>query len=138
MISFSNKTNKYHDIFIVINNIYPKYKEFFENFVNCFESNVDASDYFVKYYQQAHEEIYDILGRDFPCNTINDFLHDFWLMTIKYDRQTKNIFIPNIFYNFNAVHYYNSIKHVISMYASHHYEYEKLLDSLVSYEKSRH
>ena len=138
MLSFTKKANNFDDIIVVINDIYPKYKDLFEKIVACFQSNVDASDYFVRYYRQAHQEIHDILGHDFPRNTINEFLHDFWLMSIKYDRETSKVCIPSIFYNFNAVHYYHSIKHVISMQASHHKEYDKLLESLVFYEKSRH
>ena len=60
MLSFTKNTNKYHDIIIVINDIYPKYKDYYKKIVACFQSNVEASDYFVRYYRQAHQEFHDI------------------------------------------------------------------------------
>ena len=42
MLSFTKKANKFHDIIVVINDIYPKYKDLFEKIVACFQSNVDA------------------------------------------------------------------------------------------------
>ena len=130
--------SKNHDYFDVIINVYPKLKKTINNILNSFELKKDASGYFVDYYSKGHTEIHFVLGEDYPCESVNQLLNDLFFSVIKYERNNENFEIPNLFYNFHAVHYFFKIKEKIDDLYRQNMDEEQIIDSLVLWERKKH
>tara|TARA_Y100001970_G_scaffold124467_1_gene154157 strand:+ start:1264 stop:1845 length:582 start_codon:yes stop_codon:yes gene_type:complete len=136
---FKNAENlNSHDYFNVIVKVYPKLKKYINNILNAFELNIDASNYFVEYFSDGHGEIHLILGDEYPCSRINIFLNDLLFSVIKFDRNNINYDVPDLFYNFHAVHYYHKIKGKIYHLNSKGMGKAQIIDFLILWERDRH
>ena len=127
-----------HDYFNVIVKVYPKIETFINKILNSFELNKDASDYFVDYFSVGHQEVHLILGDEYPCSSINTLLNDLFFSVIKFDRNNHNYEVPDLFYNFHAVHYYHKIRKKIDHLYIKNWKKEKIIDFLIWWERERH
>jgi len=139
---FENTPNSInHSYFNIITAIYPKIKGNIDNVIFSFKSNVDASKYFVDYFEEGHNEIHLMLGNSIPCEKINELLNDFFRSVIKFEfNNYKNdqYEIPNLFYNYQAVHYFNKIKDLIAELHRNNLSGGQIVNSLIKYEQNRH
>jgi len=127
-----------HDYFNIIVKVYPKLKEYITKILHSFELNKDASHYFVSYFSEGHGEIHLILGDGYPCSSINTLLNDLFFSVIKFDRNNHNYDVPDLFYNFHAVHYYHKIRKQIDHLNSKGMGKEQIIDFLILWERERH
>ena len=98
-----------HDYYNVVKSVYPKVCDSIDRIFICFKENRDASKHFVDYYEKGHREIHLVLNSDITCGNVNELLSDLFLSLTKFDRKTFYYEIPEIFYNYHAVHYYYQI-----------------------------
>ena len=57
---------------------------------------------------------------------------------IKFDRMSESYNIPDLFYNYHAIHYYNQIKKIIVDLDNNRISSDKIIDYLIKYEIERH
>ena len=69
----------------------------------CFKSNKDASEFYINFFKYGHLDLHNALGKDYPCQRIDNILIDFFFMYIKYDVRFFDVEIPGIFKNHHAV-----------------------------------
>ena len=127
-----------HDYYQVVTSVYPKIIDSIDSIFLSFKENRDASKYFVDYFEKGHREIHSVLDSEIACNRVNDLLNDLFLSLSKFDRKSICYEIPDLFYNYHAVHYYNQIKKIISSLDRNNVPSEKIVDYLIKYEINRH
>ena len=127
-----------HDYYQVVTSVYPKIIDSIESIFLSFKENRDASRYFVDYFEKGHREIHSVLNSHMACNSVNELLSDLFLSLTRYDRKSFCYEIPDLFYNYHAVHYYHQIKNKISSLANNNVSSEKIVDYLIDYEINRH
>jgi len=127
-----------HDYYQVVTSVYPKIIDSIDSLFQSFRENRDASKHFVHYFKKGHREIHSLLNSDIACNKVNDLLSDLFLSLIKFDRKSFCYEIPDLFYNYHAVHYYNQIKKIISSMDKNNVPSGKIIDYLIKYEINRH
>ena len=132
------ETSINHDYYQVVTSVYPKIIDSINSIFLSFKENRDASRYFVDYFEKGHREIHSILNSHMACNSVNELLSDLFLSLTRYDRKSICYEIPDLFYNYHAVHYYHQIKNKISSLANNNVSSEKIVDYLIDYEINRH
>ena len=132
------ETSINHDYYQVVTSVYPKIIDSINSIFLSFKENRDASRYFVDYFEKGHREIHSILNSHMACNSVNELLSDLFLSLTRYDRKSICYEIPDLFYNYHAVHYYHQIKNKISSLANNNVSSEKIVDYLIKYEINRH
>ena len=132
------ETSINHDYYQVVTSVYPKIIDSIDSIFLSFKENRDASRYFVEYFEKGHREIHSVLKSNFECNRVNDLLSDLFLSLTKFDRKCFCYEIPDLFYNYHAVHYYDQIKKIISSLDRNNVPSEKIVDYLIKYEINRH
>ena len=132
------ETSINHDYYQVVTYVYPKIIDSIESIFLSFKENRDASRYFVDYFEKGHREIHSVLSSHIACNSVNELLSDLFLSLTRYDRKSCCYEIPDLFYNYHAVHYYHQIKNKISSLAKNNVSSEKIVDYLIDYEINRH
>ena len=132
------ETSINHDYYQVVTSVYPKIIDSINSIFLSFKENRDASRYFVDYFEKGHREIHSILNSHMACNSVNELLSDLFLSLTRYDRKSFCYEIPDLFYNYHAVHYYHQIKNKISSLANNNVSSEKIVDYLIDYEINRH
>ena len=137
MLFANQKTVFNHDYFKIINSVYPKIRHNIDKIIQSFEESKDASKYFVAYFSEGHSEIHSILGDRISCDNINQLLSDLFLSIIKFDSNAFNYEIPDLFYNYQAVHYFNKIKDMIAR-LDQNMSSEEIIETLIKFENLRH
>ena len=137
MLFVKQETVIKHDYFKIINSIYPKIIGDINKIIQSFEESTDASKYFVAYFSEGHTEIHSILGDRISCDNINQLLSDLFLSIIKFDSNAFNYEIPDLFYNYHAVHYFNKIKDMIAR-LDKTMDSQRIIETLINYEQDRH
>ena len=127
-----------HDYFQVVKTVYPKLIDSIDKVFLSFRDNTDASKYFVEYFQKGHREIHLVLNSDISCSHVNDLLNDLFMSLTKFDRKSYCFEIPDLFYNYHAVHYYSQIKKIISRLVNNNLTSDKIVEYLIEYEIKRH
>ena len=127
-----------HDYYQVVTSVYPKIIDSIDSIFLSFKENRDASMYFVAYFEKGHREIHSVLNSNMACNSVNELLSDLFLSLTRYDRKSFCYEIPDLFYNYHAVHYYHQIKNKISSLVQNNVSSEKIVDYLIDYEINRH
>ena len=69
---------------------------------------------------------------------LNQLLNDLFFSVIKFERNKNNYEIPNLFYNYHAVHYYFKIKDKIDYLYHENMDEEEIINALVLWERKRH
>ena len=128
----------YHDYYKVVTSVYPKIIDSIDSIFLSFKEKRDASRYFVDYFEKGHREIHSVLNSHMACNSVNELLSDLFLSLTRYDRKSICYEIPDLFYNYHAVHYYHQIKNKISSLDQNNVSSEKIVDYLIKYEINRH
>ena len=127
-----------HDYYQVVTSVYPKIIDSIDIIFLSFKEKRDASRYFVDYFEKGHREIHSVLNSHMACNSVNELLSDLFLSLTRYDRKSICYEIPDLFYNYHAVHYYHQIKNKISSLDQNNVSSEKIDDYLIKYEINRH
>ena len=70
--------------------------------------------------------------------TINQLLVDLFISIIKFDKKSFNYKIPDIFYNYHAVHYFNKIKNMITKLDQNNIQNIDIINILIYFEQNRH
>tara|TARA_B100001250_G_C19571426_1_gene687795 strand:- start:61 stop:615 length:555 start_codon:yes stop_codon:yes gene_type:complete len=137
-MNFELKNDERANVIGTINIIQLEYSQYFELIVEHFMNNQDASEIFVEYFEKSHKRMHEIIENKLTCNKINDFLHDVFLMSVKYNHYNYYFDIPDLFLNYNAVYYYDSIKNKIEKLIKMKYSNEIIIDNLLVHENERH
>ena len=127
-----------HDYYNVVKFVYPKIMDSLDSIFLSFRENKDASKYFVDYFEKGHREIHLVLNSDISCSKVNELLSDLFLSLTKFDRSSFCYEIPDLFFNYHAVHYYHQIKEIIASLDKDNVPSGKIIDYLVTYEINRH
>ena len=127
-----------HDYYQVVTSVYPKIIDSIDSIFLSFKENRDASKYFVDYFEKGHREIHSILNSHMACNSVNELLSDLFLSLTRYDMKSICYDVPDLFYNYHAVHYYHQIKNKISSLVQNNVSSENIVDYLIDYEIYRH
>ena len=135
---FKRETSINHDYYHIIKSIYPKIIDSVESIFLSFKENRDASKYFVKYFEIGHREIHLVANSDMLCSSVNDLLSDLFVSLTKFDSKSVCYDIPDLFYNYHAVHYYHQIKEIIVSLDKNDVPSDKIVDYLIKYEIERH
>ena len=138
MLNQNIKLNNLNDFKSTINIIQFEYQHYFDMMNEHFINSSDASRVFSDYFEKAHRRMHEILDYNYSCMKINQFLHDIFLMSLKYNYQYCDVEIPEFFYNFNAVLYYDNIKPRIVDLIECRYSDQIIIENLLEYEKERH
>ena len=93
-----------HDYYQVVTSVYPKIIDSIDSIFLSFKENRDARRYFVEYFEKGHREIHSVLKSNFECNRVNDLLSDLFLSLTNFDRKCFCYEIPDLFYNYHALH----------------------------------
>ena len=72
------------------------------------------------------------------CSSVNDLLSDLFVSLTKFDSKSVCYDIPDLFYNYHAVHYYHQIKEIIVSLDKNGVQSNKIVDYLIKYEIERH
>ena len=110
---FNRETPINHDYFHIVKSVYPKNIDSVDSIILSFKENRDASKSFVEFFEIGHREIHLVANSDMSCSSVNDLLSDLFMSLTKFDRKTVCYEIPDLFYNYHAVHYYHQIKLLI-------------------------
>ena len=135
---FKQQISIYHDYYHVVKSVYPKILDSIDSIIQCFKENRDASSAFVEYFGKGHREIHLIIDSNISCSKVNDLLSDLFISLTKYDRNYHSFDIPEIFYNYHAIHYYHQIKKIILKLDKNNMPSEDIVDYLIKYEISKH
>ena len=135
---FKHETSINHDYFNIVKSIYPKIIASVDSMFLSFKENRDASKSFVEYFEIGHREIHLVANSNMSCSSVNDLLSDLFVSLTKFDSKTACYDIPDLFYNYHAVHYYHQIKEIIVSLDKNNVPSNKIIDHLVKYEIERH
>ena len=135
---FKRETSINHDYFHIVNSVYPKIIDSIDSTFLSFKENRDASNSFVEYFKIGHREIHLVDNCDMSCSSVNDLLSDLFVSLTKFDSRSLNYDIPELFYNYHAVHYYHQIKEIIVGLDKNSVSMNKIVDYLIKYEIQRH
>ena len=138
MLNQNIKSNNLSDFQSTINVIQFEYQHYFDTMIEHFINSSDASRVFSDYFEKAHRRMHEILDYNYSCVKINQFLHDIFLISLKYNYQHCDVEIPEFFYNFNAVLYYDNIKPKIVDLIECRYSDQLIIENLLEFEKERH
>ena len=135
---FKRETSINHDYFHIVNSVYPKIIDSIDSTFLSFKENRDASKSFVEYFEIGHREIHLVDNSDMSCSRVNDLLSDLFVSLTKFDSKSLYYNIPDLFYNYHAVHYYHQIKEIIVGLDKNRVSTNKIVDYLIKYEIGRH
>ena len=138
MLNFYNINKEYIEISDVIKLIQEKYSDIFKKIIDLFYHDIDASILYADYIYDSHSILHKILGNDYPCNKIDNFLQDIFLITIKYGYYSDSCKIPEIYLNYKQVLYYNYIKTKIKELVELFVCNDLIIDKLLTYEKKKY
>ena len=138
MLNQNIKSNNLSDFQSTINVIQFEYQHYFDAMIEHFINSSDASRVFSDFFEKAHRRMHEILDYNYSCVKINQFLHDIFLISLKYNYQHCDVVIPEFFYNFNAVLYYDNIKPKIVDLIECRYSDQLIIENLLEFEKERH
>ena len=127
-----------HDYYQVVKYVYPKIIDSIDSIFISFKENKDASKDFVDYFEKGHREIHLVLNSDMSCSNVNHLLSDLFMSLTKFDTKAFGYEIPDLFFNYHAVHYYYQIKKIITNMDKNNMPSEKIVDYLIKYEIHRH
>ena len=135
---FKREPSINHDYFNIVKSVYPKIIDSIDSIFLSFKENRDASKSFVEYFEIGHREIHLVANSDMSCSSVNDLLCDLFVSLTKFDSKSVCYDIPDLFYNYHAVHYYHQIKEIIVSLDKNNVPSNKIIDHLVKYEIERH
>ncbi len=135
---FKRETFINHDYFHIVNSVYPKIIDSINSTFLSFKENRDASKSFVEYFEIGHREIHLVDNSDMSCSRVNDLLSDLFVSLTKFDSKSLYYNIPDLFYNYHAVHYYHQIKEIIVSLDKNSVPSNKIVDYFIRYEIERH
>jgi len=135
---FKRETSINHDYFHIIKSVYPKIIDIIDSIFLSFKEKRDASKSFVEYFEVGHREIHLVANSDMSCSNVNDLLSDLFVSLIKFESKSVCYDIPDLFYNYHAVHYYHQIKEIIEGLDKKSVPSNKIVDYLIKYEIERH
>ena len=135
---FKRETSINHDYFHIVKSIYPKIIDSVDSIFLAFMENRDASKSFVEYFEIGHREIHLVDNSNMSCSSVNDLLSDLFVSLTKFDSKSECYDIPDLFYNYHAVHYYHQIKEIIVGLDKNSVTSNKIVDYLIKYEIERH
>ena len=135
---FKRETSINHDYFHIVKSVYPKIIDSIDSTFLSFKENIDASKSFVEYFEIGHREIHLVDNSDMSCSSVNDLLSDLFVSLTKFDSKSLYYDIPDLFYNYHAVHYYHQIKEIIVSLDKNSVPSNKIVDYLIKYEIERH
>ena len=138
MFFVNRKSRINHNYINIINSVYPILKDKIDNIIHSFVEDIDASTYYVAYFSKGHAEIHTIFGDHLSCESINQLLIDLFLSVIKFDSNSSNYEVPELFYNYHAVHYFNKIKDMIARLDDNNMNSEEIINKLTIFEQNRH
>ena len=127
-----------HDYFNIVKSVYPKIIDSIDSIFLSFKENRDASKPFVEYFEIGHREIHLVDNSDMSCSRVNDLLSDLFVSLTKFDSKSLYYNIPDLFYNYHAVHYYHQIKEIIVSLDKNSVPSNKIVDYFIKYEIERH
>ena len=127
-----------HDYYHVVKSVYPKIIDSIDSIFLSFKENRDASKSFVEYFEIGHREIHLVDNSNMSCSSVNDLLSDLFVSLTKFDSKSLYYDIPDLFYNYHAVHYYHQIKEIIVSLDKNSVPSNKIVDYLIKYEIERH
>ena len=135
---FRRETSINHDYYSIVKSVYPKVIDIIDRIFLFFKENKDASKAFVEYFEVGHREIHLVAGSEMACSSVNDLLSDLFVSLTKFDSKSLYYDIPDLFYNYHAVHYYHQIKEIIVGLDKNSASSNKIVDYLIKYEIKRH
>ena len=135
---FKREPSINHDYFHIVNSVYPKIIDSINSTFLSFKENRDASKSFVEYFEIGHREIHLVDNSNMSCSRVNDLLSDLFVSLTKFDSKSLYYDIPDLFYNYHAVHYYHQIKEVIVSLDKNSVPSNKIVDYLIKFEIERH
>ena len=135
---FKREPSINHDYFNIVKSIYPKIIDSIDSIFLSFKENRDASKSFVEYFEIGHREIHLVANSNMSCSSVNDLLSDLFVSLAKFDSKSVYYDIPDLFYNYHAVHYYHQIKEIIVSLDKNSVSSNKIIDYLIKYEIERH
>ena len=135
---FRREASINHDYYNIVKSVYPKVIDIIDRIFLFFKENKDASKAFVEYFEVGHREIHLVAGSEMACSSVNDLLSDLFVSLTKFDSKSLYYDIPDLFYNYHAVHYYNQIKEIIVRLDKNSVSSNKIVDYLIKYEIERH
>ena len=135
---FKHEKTINHDYFHIVKSVYPKVIDIIDRIFLSFKENKDASNSFVEYYEIGHREIHLVDNSGMSCSRVNDLLSDLFVSLTKFDSKSLCHNIPDLFYNYHAVHYYHQIKEIIVSLDKNSVPSNKIVDYLIKYEIERH
>ena len=135
---FKRETSINHDYFHIVNSVYPKIIDSIDSTFLSFKENRDASKSFVEYFEIGHREIHLVANSDMSCSSVNDLLSNLFVSLTKFDSKSLCHNIPNLFYNYHAVHYYHQIKEIIVSLDKKSIPSNKIVEYFIKYEIERH
>ena len=135
---FKREISINHDYYNIVKTIYPKIIDSIETTFIAFKENRDASKAFVDYFEIGHREIHRVDYSEMTCSRVNDLLSDLFVSLTKFDSMSECYDIPDLFYNYHAVHYYHQIKNIIVNLDKQKLPSDKIVDYLIKYEIERH
>ena len=138
MLNLYNMNKEYIEISDVIKLIQEEYSDIFKRIIDCFYHDIDASNLYADYLYNSHSLLHKILGNEFPCDKIDNFLQDIFLITIKYGYYSDSCKIPEIYLNYKQVLYYNyikiKIKELVELFSCN----DLIVEKLCTYERKKY
>ena len=135
---FKREISINHDYYNIVKTIYPKVIDSIESTFLAFKENRDASKAFVEYFEIGHRETHLVAYSEMTCSRVNDLLSNLFVSLIDFDSMSEYYDIPDLFYNYHAVHYYHQIKNLIVNLDKQRLPSDKIVDYLIKYEIKRH
>ena len=135
---FKREPSINHDYFHIVKSVYPKIIDSIDSIFLSFKENRDASKSLVEYFEIGHREIHLVDNSNMSCSSVNDLLSDLFVSLTKFDSKSLYYDIPDLFYNYHAVHYYHQIKEIIVSLDKNSVPSNKIVDYLIKYEIERH
>ena len=138
MLNLYKIDKEYIEISDLIKLIQVENSEIFEKIINFIYHNIDASNLYSDYLFDNHSKLHEILGNDYPCDKIDNFLQDTFLITIKYSYYSDSCRIPDIYFNYKQVIYYNYIKTKIKELVKLFSCRDLIIEKLLTYERNKY
>ena len=135
---FKREISINHDYYNIVKAIYPKIIDSVESIFLSFKENRDASMAFVEYFEIGHREVHLVAYSEMSCSSVNDLLSDLFVSLIKFDRMSESYDIPDLFFNYHAIHYYHQIKKIIVDLDKKRISSDKIINYFIKYEIERH
>ena len=76
MLNLYNMNKEYIEISDVIKLIQEEYSDIFKRIIDCFYHDIDASNLYADYFYNSHSILHKILGNEYLCDKIDNFLQD--------------------------------------------------------------